>query len=183
MQPDDRQLLIRTHQGHEASARELWARYSPRLLAYARSIVGGGAEDVLQSVFLSVIKAPAREVRKVQDPAAWLMVMTRRGALNQLRSARREHRRRQAWTPPRMARGCSAFQVEELASSVEALPRRLREVVVLRHIAGLTFDQVALALGANRNTAAARYREAIGRLRAMLGEDHAEAMAGMEGGA
>lgn len=183
MQPDDRQLLIRTHQGHEASARALWAKYSPRLLAYARSIVGDGAEDAVQSVFLSLLKVPARELKQVGDPAAWLMVLTRRASLNQLRAARREHRRRQASAPLRVTAGPFSFHSEDLASVVESLPRRLREVVVLRHIAGLTFDQVAVALGANRNTAAARYREAIRRLRIVLGEDNPAVAAGVEGDA
>jgi RNA polymerase sigma-70 factor (ECF subfamily) len=110
---------------------------------------------------------------------AWLLVLTRRSALNHLRSSRRDAARRSARVvdagevPP-----APAGPREDLQRAMEGLPRRLREVVILRHIAGLTFDQVALALGANRNTTAARYREAIRRLREMLEVNDVESLAG-----
>jgi len=166
---DDRHLLILTHKGNEPAARELWARFAPRLLAYARSIVGSGAEDVVQSVFLAILGRTRKELRGVEDPAAWLLVLTRRCALNHLRSTRRELSRREVVKARAAARtSAESANGESLDGALSALPRRLREVVVLRHIAGLTFDQVAVALGANRNTTAARYREAIRRLRDML---------------
>ena len=50
------------------------------------------------------------------------------------------------------------------------MPRRYREVIVLKHIVGMTFDQLALALSANRSTVASRYRNAVARLRQQLGQ-------------
>lgn len=176
---DDRRLLLQMHKGHEAAARELWRRTAPQLFSYARSIVAGGADDVVQSVFITVLEQPRRVIEKVEDPLAWLLVLTRRNALNHLRSVRRDIARRQAVAdiekPTRQSQGAEG---EQLTRAMETLPRRLREVVVLRHIAGLTFDQVATAVGANRNTAAARYREAIRRLRLVLDVADAGVFAG-----
>lgn len=176
--PDDRRLLLQTHRGRETAARELWQRFAPRLLVYARSIVGSGAEDVVQSVFVSILQQPRRTIAAVDDPAAWLLTLTRRGSLNYLRSSRRDLARRRSRShsssdsAPAFADAPAFGETEALHRAVGDLPRRLREVVILRHIAGLTFDQVAVALGANRNTTAARYREAIRRLRLVL-EGHA----------
>lgn len=172
---EDVQLLLLTHKGNEPAARKLWARFAPRLLAYANSISGAGGEDIVQNVFVSILSQPRSVIRGVEDPAAWLLILTRRTALNFLRSVRREksRRRERAAQAEQAARRAAPVFVdaEALNSAVASLPRRLREVVVLRHIAGLTFDQTAGALGANRNTTAARYREAIRRLREVLGAE------------
>jgi RNA polymerase sigma-70 factor, ECF subfamily len=164
----DCRLLLRMHEGNEAAARELWNRSAPRLLPYARSIVGPGAEDVVQSVFMAVLEQSKSQIRRVEDPIAWLLVLTRRCSLNHLRSTHRDFARRHAAASVARELPTPATDGEHLLRAMDNLPRRLREVVVLRHIAGLTFDQVATALGANRNTAAARYREAIRRLRMVL---------------
>lgn len=165
---EDLQLLLQTHKGNEPAARRLWARFSPRMLAYARAIVRTGEDDVVQSVFVSVLTLRRAELKGVEDVGAWLLTLTRRAALNHLRTHRRELARRASSSPAIVV---PAIRHESLAAALGSLPRRLREVVILRHIAGLTFDQVALALGANRNTAASRYREAIRQLRSLLGAD------------
>lgn len=176
---DDRRLLQLMHKGHESAARELWQRFSPRLLAYARSIVPSAADDVVQSVFMTILEQPRSAIKQVDDPGAWMLVLTRRCALNHLRTTRRDIARRQAAAGiQRESAAIKPGESESLSRALGELPRRLREVVVLRHIAGLTFDQVATALGANRNTAAARYREAIRRLRLVLDNADAEVLAG-----
>lgn len=175
MDPSDTQLLLQTHKGNGPAARALWARFAPRLLAYAASINGAGAEDVVQSVFVSILAEDRAVIRRIEDPMAWLLVLTRRACLNYLRSVRREkaRRRERAAQAEMAARRVVPAMVDQeaLNRAVSALPRRLREVVILRHVAGLTFDQAAVALGANRNTTASRYRDAMERLRAALDVD------------
>ena len=170
----DVQLLLLTHKGNEPAARKLWARFAPRLLSYANSISGAGGDDIVQKVFVSILSQPRAVIRAIEDPAAWLLTLTRRTALNYLRSRRREktRRRERAAQAEQAARRAQPVFVDQeaLNAAVSSLPRRLREVVVLRHIAELTFEQTAAALGANRNTTASRYRDAINRLRELLGD-------------
>lgn len=165
----DLELLIATHRGHEPSARLLWARHAQRLLAHARAILRepGAAEDVVQSVMCRLLELPRSRLAAVNDVAAFLVASTRREALNHLRAARREQARREAAPAQPVAPASSA--PDDLRDALDALPRRLREVVVLRHVGGLTFDQIALALAANRNTVAGRYRDAIHALRRVMG--------------
>ncbi|HZL35245.1 MAG TPA: sigma factor-like helix-turn-helix DNA-binding protein [Tepidisphaeraceae bacterium] len=74
--------------------------------------------------------------------------------------------------------GASAFascQHRELAEAVEfslsQLPTEQREVVVMKIWGGLTFGQIAKAIGVSPNTAASRYRYALQRLEAELAEE------------
>jgi RNA polymerase sigma-70 factor (ECF subfamily) len=170
MTADDRQLLIATHKGHGPSATELWGRFSPRMIAYARAIVRDheAAADIVQTVFLQVLKCPRERIRSISDVAGWLVSLTRNAALNHIRTARRDRLRirRLGGTGPgaRAAHG-------DLEAALAAIPRRDREILVLKHVAGLTFDQISIALGMNRNTAAARYRSALSRLRESLEHD------------
>ncbi|MBX3403260.1 MAG: sigma-70 family RNA polymerase sigma factor [Phycisphaeraceae bacterium] len=179
MNDDDRQLLIRTRRGDQAAARSLWHRHAPRLVAYAATVIRGtgnrdDAEDTVQAVFCRVMALDPREIGAVLDPGAWLAQLTRRSALNWVRSARRASARvARVADGMRGARGAAgerggASEHAAMGQAVDSLPARLREVVVLRHIAGLTFDQIETATGVNRNTAAARYRVAVERLRAAL---------------
>jgi RNA polymerase sigma-70 factor, ECF subfamily len=59
----------------------------------------------------------------------------------------------------------SAVAVEEALSR---LPRAQREVVVMKVFGGLTFDEIAAAMGGSQNTAASRYRYGIEKLKAAL---------------
>jgi RNA polymerase sigma-70 factor (ECF subfamily) len=164
---DDRQLLIATHRGHHASACLLWERHAPRLAAHARAILRdpGAADDAVQAVMCRVLELPGRRVRAIDDVAAYLCGAVRREALNQIRAARRARIRHAS---PRLQAPLEPGGADGLAAALEQLPRRLREVVVLRHVSQLTFDQMAVALGANRNTVAGRYRAALKALREWL---------------
>ncbi len=171
MSHDDRELLLGTHRGCERSACMLWAAHAPRLLAFARAIIGPhDAEDVVQSVFCGLLVLPRARLREVRDVPAFLAATTRRTALNAIRAARRERARRERSAPP--TPGPRTTVHDALPGALDALPRRLREVVVLKHIGGLTFDQIAFALAIPRDTAASRYRAAVAALRGLLAEDH-----------
>lgn len=172
MSDDDRQLLIQTHRGHEASARLLWARHAPRLRAHAAAIIPGGADDVVQSVMCRLLELPSRRVLAIEDVGAYLAAAVRREALNHLRSLRRAGERA-ASRPVRGSVGDGSR--EDVRAALDGLPRRLREVVVLKHAAGLTFDQIAAALATNRNTIASRYRSALQQLREALSRGVAHA--------
>ncbi|MDX2115491.1 MAG: sigma-70 family RNA polymerase sigma factor [Planctomycetota bacterium] len=168
----DTVLLRACRRGDEAAARALYARLGPMLLVYARTVLRDDmlAEDAVQNAFCRLFGVPVREVDRVGHAAAWLAAIVRREALTIIRSHRRilARNRRFAQTrgevrvePPRAD---DLDELRALGERVAALPRRVGEVIVLRHVCALTFDEMALALGANRNTIASRYREAIQKL-------------------
>lgn len=167
MATGERNLLVLTCRGDDRAARELWSAFAGRLLAYAGAIVPSAKEDVVQRVFCRVLEHPERELAAVRDPLAWLVTQTRREALNVLRAERRERARRSRadLAGPREA-GTAPVDV---GAAVEGLPRPLREVIVLRHTTGMSFDAISGATGVNRNTVAWRYNRGLELLRQLLG--------------
>ena len=161
----DPRILLAMRRGDEAAARRVWAGHAPAMLAHAAVVVGrGAAEDVVQGVFLSILRLPRRTVARVRDPGAWLARLTRHAALNHLRAARREAARR----APRPGTAEYVTHDEGLSRALGLLDRRERELIVLKHVAGLTFEQMAEALGRNRSTVVSRHHAALARLRGLL---------------
>lgn len=162
---DDRQLLLGIARGRDDCALELWSRHGAGLTALARAIVGHeAANDIVQSALCRILEVSSTRLRTIENVPAWLAILVRHESANYLRSERRRRQR------DRLPRGNIAWtkapaENSGLWDSVDRLPRRLREVIVLKLIAGLTFDQLSLAIGLNRNTAAARYRQALESLR------------------
>lgn len=173
-------LLRACRRGDEDAARRLVALTSPALLAGAAAILRDQAlaEDAVQQAFGRFLALPARKVGAVRDPLAWLMMLTRREALMTLRASRRRAARVAGYAasfPPRRPEPLHGVEaprgrIAALNAAIEGLPRRLHEIIVLRHVAGLTFDQMAIALSANRSTIASRYRRALEHLRTTLAE-------------
>ncbi len=173
--PTDQVLLRATRRGDEAAARALHSRLAPAMISYARSILRdeGLAEDAVQIAFCRLLTASIREVDRVESAPAWLACIVRREALTIMRGNRRMVQRHRRWADGRDPvfggeSGGGGSELEEIGRFVHALPRRLSEVIVLKHACALTFDEIAVALDINRNTAAARYRVGMTRLKARL---------------
>lgn len=174
--PDDRALLLAMRRGSERAARDLWNRHAPAMTVHAATILSHDyAPDAVQAVFCRILQMRTRELARVDNPAAWLHSLVRNQALNMLREDRRRYRRHSASAPLRAATpnaraefNDNAPSADALAQAVDSLPARMREAVVLRHFAGLNFDQLAVAVGVPRSTAASRYRAALSRLRQLL---------------
>lgn len=182
---DDRTLLLRMHAGDEASARLLWSRWGSRVRSYALVLSGSAdqAEDVAQEVFLKVMALTKREVGDVRQVGAWLLRVARNELYNQVRGEGRLRRRQRAAGEEMARRGADGSGVDEPGASggsavrvslgdlglkLSQLPGEQREVLVLKHVACLTFDQMADALDEPRSTVASRYRSALGALQALL---------------
>ncbi|MBL8990008.1 MAG: RNA polymerase sigma factor, partial [Phycisphaerae bacterium] len=175
----DLQLLLGTHRGDSHAAALLWERFGPRLLATARALVGDHdrAEDAVQQALVGVLGSTRNDLAAVDDVAAYLAACVRNAAVNEIRARDRRRARDAAagllrpHTAPdaEPTLRAAAAGMETIDHAVRALPAEQREVVALRHAAGLTFDQVGWCLGISRNTAASRYRLAVASIRRALG--------------
>lgn len=170
-------LMMRMHRGDERAAEMLWARLSARLIAYARVLLPKGhqssAEDVVQGVFVKVLRMRRGALRKVTDGTAFLFRVTRNEAINAGRGELREQARRRA-AEVDSAEAMEREEVRRVLEAIEGLVYEQREVILLRYIGGLTIDQVGAALGVNRNTVASRSRLGMERLRETLGVEMSE---------
>jgi RNA polymerase sigma-70 factor (ECF subfamily) len=165
-------LLMLAHRGDQDAAVRLYRSMAPRMLAYARTYLGhdAAAEDAVQQVFVGLFARPRDEIEGIEDVLAWLIRLTRNAALNDARGVQRRRLREavRARFDAGIARSAEAGSREELVGHLGSLPDDARELIVLKHIAGLTFDQIAFSLDANRSTIASRYRAAMDQLRAAL---------------
>lgn len=178
--PDDTPLLAGLAAGREDAFAAAYDRFAGRLLAAAWGILGSraDAEDAVQDVFVGLVRSRAT-LGGVEDLGAYLFASLRHAAA---REWRRREREREAPRAAGVAAGYAAAQAtfgraedprergSRLERALAALPREQREVVALKIDGGLTFAQVAEVLGIRANTAASRYRYALGRLRTSLEE-------------
>ncbi|HEX4609926.1 MAG TPA: hypothetical protein VH092_17160 [Urbifossiella sp.] len=105
------------------------------------------------------------DLARVTNLRAYLFTALRHAAVRRA-SQRRRHRAEplvDAVEPVAFPAAPADGRGERLARAVRALPLKLD--------GGLTFAEVATALGVNPNTAANRYRYALDKLRAVLGEE------------
>ncbi|HEY1581892.1 MAG TPA: RNA polymerase sigma factor [Chthoniobacterales bacterium] len=151
-----------------------FAQLGPALLLFARRWTNcrADAEDIVQEAFVRFW----RREHSISNRAL-LYAAVRSAALDRLRSEQRRHRREAA------AAQDGAEQVEPqftgldggqqmLAAAVERLPNEQREVVLLKIWNELTFAEIAAVLEISQNTAASRYRYALGALRRILQPHH-----------
>ena len=129
------------------------------------------AADVVQDVFVRVAEQGVRLAR-VRDPRWWLLAVTHRLAIDAVRRAARreaepvEDHADLAADPVDHGRMLDARHVWALAARLSA---KQREVVYLRHAAGMSHAEIGRCLGIPAFTAASRYRLALAALRSMLG--------------
>ncbi len=157
-------LARQMRRGSESAACRLWEHTSPGLYAHARALVQGiadiDADDIVQQAFLDLLELSPRRLREIRDVRAYLHAIVRTRALNARRATdRRRVRERHACADsPRSAPEGGGIHLSPLTPDQ-------REVVVLKHLAGLSFSQIAQATEQNRSTIAGRYRAALALLR------------------
>jgi RNA polymerase sigma-70 factor (ECF subfamily) len=149
-------------------------RHGPALGLLARAWVPtrADAEDVVQEAFVRFWRSRHRAA----DPTAYLFTCVKRCALDWVRARGRQTRREAAVARPE---GEPLFdgpleQAERraaVAAALDTLPEAQREVLVMKLWGGLTFPQIAVALGIPADTAASRFRYALARLRERLAEE------------
>jgi RNA polymerase sigma-70 factor (ECF subfamily) len=141
------------------------------LLAAARAITRdeAEAEDLVQITFERALRAgPA--IRDSRAIRAWLLTVQTREALRVVRRLRRTLR-----LDPEVHElpvgGPETSEWVDLDEALGKLSRPVRAAVVLHHMVGLSVRDTATALGVTENTAKARLKTGLARLREWLDEE------------
>jgi RNA polymerase sigma-70 factor (ECF subfamily) len=160
--------------GDPAAFAALYDRLAARLLSTACIMTASpaDAEDIVHDVFVELARHRTR-LAAITDLEAYVFTMLRHAVSRQRRRSaidrqavvaigqRRGHDG-PTGTPP------ATMPDDQLQAAVAALPDAQREVVALRFHGGLTFAEIAAAMGTSLNTAASRYRYAIDKLRSLM---------------
>ena len=139
--------VARAKEGDQEAVRFLYVVYVHNIFGYVRSIVRDDheAEDVTQHVFAKLITAIVKYDDRGVPFFAWLLRMARNVAIDQLRANR--------LTPtenvidPDMSSGIDLDRTETVRSALATLPEEQRQVVLLRHVVGLTPGEIADQMG------------------------------------
>lgn len=125
------------------------------------------AADAVQEAFIRADHHWHR-VGRLDDPAGWV----RRVALNLLTNGRRDERRRTSIVSTVRPVPATDLTVDllDLRRAIDALAPTMRLTLCLFHLAGLSIDEIAAALGVAPGTVKSNLHDARRRLRADLQE-------------
>lgn len=139
----------RAKEGDMEALHFLYVRYAPDVLGYVMSIVKDHheAEDITQDVFIKLMTVIKKYEPRGDVPfAAWILRVSRNAALDRMRATRaiptEEVRVRDGGQGQ-----ISSERAQDLHQALEQLPEGQREVLVLRHIVGLSPIEIADTLG------------------------------------
>lgn len=147
---------------------EMW-RMRPELLRYAASLAGrsADAEDVVQTAYLRAAEhAEALRERSPELCRAWLYKTVKNAFLDQCRRSRRqvltETDAERIWEDD-----LTALEVGDVLGK---LPRGMADIVRMRHLEGMTSQEIAEEQGIPAATVRTRLRAAVMLLKKWKGE-------------
>jgi RNA polymerase sigma-70 factor (ECF subfamily) len=152
-QADDGRLVARAVRAAQRGDREalgfLYARYADNVCGYVRSIVHDQheAEDITQQVFAKLIRVIGKYEEREVPFFAWILRVSRNVAVDHIRRQRAIPVEEVRTAGEASADHASAQRMTDLREALEALPRDQREVLVLRHFAGLSPTEIAERTG------------------------------------
>jgi RNA polymerase sigma-70 factor (ECF subfamily) len=168
---DDAELLRRIGHGDQAAFGQLVDRHGAYLYGVARALVQSAddADDLVQETFVGVLGSKFRGESQVRT---WLVrILINRAAMLRRSKARRGGEAKEvagggeslASTDPPIASGVAAKL--DLAAMLEMLSEEHRQVIVLRELEGLSYEEMARTLNVPRGTVESRLHRAREELR------------------
>jgi RNA polymerase sigma-70 factor (ECF subfamily) len=168
--PDDAELLRRTAHDDPTAYRELVQRHARYLYGIAFSLSGNAAdaEDLVQETFAATLKTQYRGEAAVRT---WLVqILVRQAAMLRRRGRHPAVAGRIGLSDrvPAAAKSSPASGVDaklDLATMLDVLSPEHRQVIVLREVEGLSYEEIAATLGVPRGTVESRLHRARAELR------------------
>jgi RNA polymerase sigma-70 factor, ECF subfamily len=167
------QAVARAKQGDREALRYLYIRYADNVYGYVASIVRDDyeAEDVTQHVFAKLMTALPKYQEREVPFSAWILRVARNVAVDHMRSRRA--------IPCEEVRDDAEHhddgELDRLRSltlrdALATLPEEQREVLVLRHLVGLSPGEIAGRLGRTEPSIHGLHHRGRGALRTALTE-------------
>lgn len=173
-------LLRRAAKGEEAAFTELYRRHQAPLYRYALRMTGSrwSAEEIVQEVFMTLIRQPKKYDASKGEVGAFLFGITRNRVMKHLERSPRElsldddRESTAAREPADML--TPAFwaerreRVEQVRDAVLSLPPEFREAVVLCELEELSYEEAAAKSGCPIGTVRSRLHRGRALLMARL---------------
>ncbi|MGN6607740.1 MAG: RNA polymerase sigma factor [Jatrophihabitans sp.] len=175
-------LVARLLAGDETALAIVFAEHGDLVYGLARRVTRDEhlAHDITQEVFAGLWQRPDKVDLARGSLRTFLAMVTHGRSVDEVRRSERRQRL-EAVAPEVDAEdgpdvsvvdaAAERWRSSRLAAGLAALPSEQRRAVQLAYFEGLTYRQVAAALGIPEGTAKSRLRLALGRLRGTLGDD------------
>jgi RNA polymerase sigma-70 factor (ECF subfamily) len=143
----------------------------PRLRRYARALVGdrSGADDLVQD---TIERGWGRiaEWRPDGEMRAWLFGIMHNLHIDQLRAKRLQTTTLDEETSPptQVVNHSAGLEIRDMEAALNLLPVEQREILLLVGLEGMTYDQVAGALGLPLGTVMSRLSRGREKLRILM---------------
>lgn len=169
----DADLVRQAKAGDVAAYARLLRNHEPAARRLAYVLCGDDGDDATQEAYVKAwVSLPSH--REGSSFAGWLLRIVSNEARNRIRAGGRRRRHELRLSEDRTSREAAPSpEVAVLASerrlalleAVNALPEPMRDVVTLRHLAGLTEAETASALSVPLGTVKSRLARGLDRLR------------------
>jgi RNA polymerase sigma-70 factor, ECF subfamily len=163
--------IARAKEGDPSAVHFLYVRYADDVQGYVQSIVRNrhDAEDVTQIVFAKLMTVIGQYEQREVPFSAWILRVARNAALDHVRS-RRQIPFEEVRTSDDGHEQVGFGRSQALKAALAQLPEDQREVLVLRHVAGLSPGEIASRLGKSEASVHGLHHRGRATLRAALTE-------------
>ncbi|WP_203923845.1 sigma-70 family RNA polymerase sigma factor [Rugosimonospora africana] len=183
----DALLLERIRAGDDRALAAIYDQHAGLVYGLARRVTRDEqvARDVTQEVFTYLWEMPHRIDLSRGSLRTYLAMLAHRRAVDEVRRHEARFRAETASAAPELEDGpetrvvdaaTRTWRTKHLAALLGLLPAEQRTAVQLAYYDGLTYVQVAKALGIPEGTAKTRLRAALARLRTLLTDEAREAI-------
>jgi RNA polymerase sigma-70 factor, ECF subfamily len=163
--------VARLKEGDRSALHFLYVRFADDVCGYVNSIVHDSheAEDITQNVFAKLPTAIRRYEQREVPLGAWILRVARNAALDHMR-ARRQIPFEEVRTSDDGHEQVGFERSQSLREALSQLPADQREVLVLRHIAGMSPGEIAERLGKTEGSIHGLHHRGRGALQVALRE-------------
>jgi RNA polymerase sigma-70 factor, ECF subfamily len=183
----DALLVERMRAGDDRALADIYDQHAGLVYGLARRVARDEqlAREVTQEVFTYLWEMPDRVDLSRGSLRTYLALLAHRRAVDEVRRQEARFRAESASAPPEPEDGpetqvvgaaTQTWRKKHLTALLDMLPADQRTAVRLAYYDGLTYVQVAKALGIPEGTAKTRLRSALARLRTLLTEEAREAI-------
>ena len=184
----DADLVAAVRSGDDRAFEELFRRYHQRVTGYVARMVGcrEHAEEITQEAFISALRR-LRETEQAIAFKAWIYGIARNGAIDHLRARSRRgtevgYDHVEAFIEPTGVLAVPAPEaaienkqaLNDLQGALGGLSEAHHQILVMRELEGLSYDQLGQRLGMSRS----QVESTLFRARRRLEEEYSELVSG-----